>query len=107
MARHQRDPRKEQFWRRTLRQWQRSGLTIRDCCAQRQLSEPSFYFCRRLLERRDQEQTAAPTPPTPAASPPVADEGPLFVPLRLTASPALEVVLPNGLVVRVPASFEP
>ena len=29
-----RDPAKEKYWRRLLRQWQRSGLTGRDFCAE-------------------------------------------------------------------------
>ena len=37
-----RDPTKEVYWRRMLRQWRRSELTGRDFCAQNTLSEPSF-----------------------------------------------------------------
>jgi hypothetical protein len=44
----QRDLDKERFWRRMLRQWQRSGLSIRAFCLEHNLAEPSFYAWRRL-----------------------------------------------------------
>lgn len=55
-------------WQRLLRQFPSSGLTIREFCRRRGVSEPSFYAWRRRLggERA----------------------GPLFVPVRVTASPA-------------------
>lgn len=52
-ARGQRDPKREQFWRRTIEACARSGDTIRGFCAARGLSEPSFYAWRRELRRRD------------------------------------------------------
>ena len=106
MANHQRDPRKERFWRRMLRQWRRSGLTIREFCSQHQLSEPSFYAWRSAIAQRDQERAASPAEPT--ATHVWAEAGPLFVPLCLPASAAvLELVLPDGLVLRVPSGFDP
>src|SRR5262245_4923224 len=112
MARHQRDLRKERFWRRMLQRWQRSGLNIRDFCAQHQLPEPSFYFWRRTLAQRD------PPPPTgrPAATTAVSSTSdgsgdsstPLFLPLRLSPAAAmLELVVGEDLVVRVPPGFDP
>jgi hypothetical protein len=38
-----RDTRKEQQWRRWIRQWQQSGLSVRAFCARHELSQPSFY----------------------------------------------------------------
>jgi hypothetical protein len=46
---------KERFWRRLVRQWRRSGLSIRAFCVERQLSEPSFYAWRRTIAQRDAE----------------------------------------------------
>jgi hypothetical protein len=46
-----RHPDKEKPWRRLLKQWQRSELTGRDFCARRQLSEPSFFACKREIAR--------------------------------------------------------
>ena len=51
----QRDPGKERFWRSILRQWLKSGLSIRQFCRQQQLSEARFYAWRRTLQRRDAE----------------------------------------------------
>ena len=100
MARpHLRDPGKERHWRQLLARWQRSGLTVRDFCAQIGCSEPSFYSWRRELQRRDRV--------APAAAPPA------FVPVRVVpdalpvpAAPALEVLLPGGVVLRLPAGSD-
>jgi hypothetical protein len=48
-----RDERREAFWRRTIREQERSGLLIRDFCRKSKLTESAFYFWRRELERRD------------------------------------------------------
>ena len=50
---NQRDTRKERFWRTVLRQWRRSGLSVRAYCREQGLSEPSFYAWRRTLAARD------------------------------------------------------
>jgi len=50
-----RDRGKEQFWRRVIRQWQKSGLSVRAFCRQQRLSEPSFYGWRRTLAERETE----------------------------------------------------
>jgi hypothetical protein len=57
-ARHggwQRDPAKERHWRRLLRHWRRSRLSVRDFCDWQELAEPTFYFWRRELAKRDRE----------------------------------------------------
>jgi transposase-like protein len=93
-----RDPRKEQFWRRMLRQWQRSGLSVRAFCEQHDLSQPSFYAWRRTLAERDAQAVA-------------------FVPVEvlsdtLTLSPSeaaaggLELVLAGGRVLRIGPAFD-
>jgi hypothetical protein len=82
-----RDPRREQFWRNAIASWKKSGQSIRGYCCQRQLSEASFHAWRRELAKRDQNPSAPLT----------------FVPVHVRAEAAVEVVLPNGLVVRVRA----
>ena len=52
---------KERFWRRMVRQWRKSGLSVRAFCAERGLSEPSFYAWRRTFAERD--ATAVPFVP--------------------------------------------
>lgn len=88
-----RDESKEQQWRRWIALWQTSGLSVAAFCARHGLAAPSFYAWRRTVLRRD--------------DPPAA-----FVAVQLrsdeaaTPSPPLEVVLPDGRRVRVPAGFD-
>jgi hypothetical protein len=82
-----RDPRREEFWRNAIAGWKKSGQSIRDYCSERLLSEASFHGWRRELAKRDQT-----TPPALK-----------FLPVQVHAEATVEVVLPNGLVVRVPA----
>ena len=99
-----RDGGKEQFWRRLVRRWRRSGLTVRDFCAEHDVSEPSFYAWRRTIAQRDRRREEL-------RSPSVAAKGaqPLFVPLQVLPScggMTIEVVLRQGRIVRVPAGFD-
>jgi hypothetical protein len=88
-----RDEQKERQWRRWIRQWHASGLTVRDFCDRRGLPEHRFYAWRRELGRRD-------------------TEAPAFVPVRIVPDEvpargaALEVVLPGGQTVRVAPGFD-
>jgi hypothetical protein len=89
-----RDERKEQQWRRWMRTWRASGLSVAAFCARQGLSAASFYAWRRELERRDAEQ-------------------PAFVPVRLVGSEVpsaggapVEIVLGAGRTVRVAAGFD-
>jgi hypothetical protein len=52
---NQRQTSKERFWRRIVRQWRSSGLSVRDFCAAQGLTVPSFYAWRRTIEQRDAE----------------------------------------------------
>jgi Transposase len=87
-----RDPRKEQQWRRWIRQWQQSGLSVRAFCARHHLAPPHFYAWRREIQQRDT----------------VADS---LVPVQLVADePAgpstFEVVLAGGRTLRVAPGFD-
>ena len=88
------DRQKEQQWRRWLKEWQASGLSVRAFCERQRLSEPSFYAWRRKLATCDARR-------------------PVFVPVQisadeegLTGDSSLEVVLAGGRRVRVPAGFD-
>jgi hypothetical protein len=87
------DSQKEQQWRRRLKEWQASGLSVRAFCKLRHLSQPSFYAWRRELAERDALR-------------------PAFVPVQVVgdesdgASDLLELVLAGGRRVRVPAGFD-
>lgn len=89
------DASKERQWLDLVRRWQQSQLTVRAFCQRHRLSEPSFYSWRRVLRQRGllDEVSAA-----------VA-----FVPVQVAlaaAAPAIEVVLAQGRVLRVPAGFD-
>src|SRR5262245_58100293 len=95
MARgRERDRGKERYWRRVLCQWQRSGQRVRSFCSAHGLCEASFYAWRRTIQERDVHGLPG-------------DARPTFVPVTIaTAAASLEVVLPDGRVVRVPAGFD-
>jgi len=105
-----RDLAKERRWRRLLQQWRRSGLTGRDFCSHNSLSEPCFYFWKREIARRDQEERTPARAATGAALPSNAAVMPAFVPVRLdAAAPAtvgLEIVLSGGRLLRVRSGFD-
>jgi len=94
----QRDPRKEQFWRRVVQQWRNSGLSVRQFCQLRDLSEASLYAWRRILQERDAEVRRAP-----------------FIPVRIVPdadtdhdglSTGLELLLGGGRRLRVGPAFD-
>jgi len=71
-------------WEAVLRQFAACGLSVREFCRRRGLSEPSFYAWRRRL--RTEGGPAAPA--SPAA--------PLFVPLRVAAGRAAATAAGGG-----------
>jgi hypothetical protein len=83
MAKQQRDPAKEQYWRELVAQRRSSGLSAREFCSLRQVTEASFSW-RRELQRRDGQRASTRT----------------FVPLKIVAA-AIEVRCPSGHVVTV------
>ena len=108
----QRDPLREKFWRRTIRQQQRSGLTVRAFCFREGLKEGAFRWWRQALARRDREMAA--TTQADRDGQPI-EAAPTFLPVRLLdpeailarPSPPIEVVLPTGPIVRVPSGVDP
>jgi transposase-like protein len=94
---------KERFWRRMVRQWRSSGLSVRAFCAQHELAEPTFYAWRRTIAERDA----------------LIDNGaPAFLAVQVTrnaetprataddATAGLEVVLRSGRRLRVGSGFD-
>jgi transposase len=93
-TRNQRSGGKERFWRTIVRQWRRSGLSVRDFCQEHGVAEPSFYAWRRTLAERDASAIA-------------------FVPVKVVperasaqASVGLELVLGGGRVLRIGPGFD-
>ncbi|HEX4561407.1 MAG TPA: hypothetical protein VH113_06195, partial [Gemmatimonadales bacterium] len=103
-----RDPAREKFWRRTIRQQQRSGLSVRDFCRRQGLRDWTFRWWRQELASRDHERSTA-----PSAEP--TEPAPSFLPVRVVdleavaprTTPPIEIVLPAGPIVRVPFGFDP
>jgi transposase-like protein len=111
-----RDPAKERFWRRIMTRWQRSRQAICDFCSAEGLSQASFYAWRRELRRRDDQGASGPRatktklPPRPAKA-----VRPSFVSLEVAATPTsasldavpcLELVLPRGIILRIPSGCD-
>jgi hypothetical protein len=88
---------RDQFWPNTIAAWKASGQTITAFCAARGLGESTFFAKRRELARRNQSPNA-PTPPTPNTS---------FAAVRLISDPTIEIVVPNGVILRVPVGADP
>jgi transposase len=97
---HQRPGSKERFWRRMVRQWRRSGLSIRDFCAERQISEGNFYAWRRTIAERD-AQAARFVPVHVVTDPKPAGDG-----CGNGSDKGLELLLGTGRVLRIGRDFD-
>jgi hypothetical protein len=113
MARGQRDPKRERFWRDALRRHKRSGLTARAFCAEEQLAETAFHAWRRTVRERDAERhQAPPAKPAPAfvpvavRQPDLADHGHLVIDLRGGRSVRLPASMPVEQVARLVHAIE-
>jgi hypothetical protein len=103
-----RDPAREQFWRRTIREQKRGGLSVRDFCRREGLRDWTFRWWRQELPRRDQEPSTAPRGEWTEAAP-------AFLPVRVVdreavpprPAPPIESVLPTVPTVFVPSGFGP
>jgi transposase-like protein len=87
MEAKQRDPQRERFWLEAMTGWQSSGLSVRQYCRRHELSEASFYYWRRELQRRDAQRVPS---------------SPEFVPVTVAPAASLEVRCPSGHVVTLP-----
>ena len=92
-----RDADRQQFWRDTIAAWKESGQTVTAFCAARGFGESTFFAKRRELARRDQSPNA----------PPSLSLNPLFAAVRVIPDPTIEIVVHDGLVLRVPVGADP
>jgi hypothetical protein len=103
-----RDPAREKFWRRTIRDQQLSGLSVRDFCQRQGLKDWTFRWWRQELARRD-------LVPSMATAGGRTEAAPVFLPVQVVdleavsppPAPPIEIVLPTGLIVRAPSGFDP
>ena len=99
-TRNPRDASKERFWRRMVRLWSHSDLTIRAFCQLHDLSEPSFYAWRRILDQREAQA------PAPAFVPvQLLDDDPPLLP-STPAAGGLELLLADGRVLKIGPAFD-
>ena len=82
-------------WSERLRRFARWGGTVAEFCDAERVSGPSFYQWRRKLAASDAGQPVSETPRT-------------FIPIQLSpatsaASTTVEIELPNGVFIRLPA----
>jgi hypothetical protein len=75
-----------------MTRWKTSGQTVAAFCAAHRVSQATFYSWRKRL--------AAPGPDTTTPAP-------TFAPVRVVPDPTAEVILPTGLVIRVPIGADP
>ena len=92
MGRRRRDPELERFWRQAIRGQSRSELSVREYCLAHRLNAASFYGWRTEIARRDGDGEPVPS---------------IFVPVRVVGAEVVELVLPSGVIVRVPALADP
>ena len=104
---------KEAYWRSVLRRQRKSGLSVREFCAEEQLSSASFYRWKREIAESDHQAVAGKgrKDRKGARANRIAkreERAAAFIPVRLAgaAGRVLEVVHPRGHVVRVPAAFD-
>ena len=77
------DPALEDLWRHRLERFERSGLSALAFCDREGVSVPSFYAWRRRLQ-------------------PSAEQAARLVPVRLFPAAPVEMLLPGGVVLRLP-----
>ena len=91
MSRH--NPERVRTWRELIDAWKRSGQSVNAFCRGRKLTRSNFDRWRRILACDPSESSSS--------------SSSAFVPLRVVAEPMAEVVLPSGIMVRLPLSATP
>ena len=82
----------EPFWRDLIDCWKASGQSVAAFCAAHRVSQATFYAWRKRLAARARS---------------TARTAPAFTAVRVVPDATAEIILPTGLVVRVPISTDP
>jgi hypothetical protein len=97
LNRWKRDPVKENYWRKQLALWQKSGLSIRAFCKEHGVVEASFYTWRReLIIRARESGTAEEITSVAQMTPNTLKDGrgrEIAIRYRQTDQPAMEALL--------------
>ena len=91
----QREQKTEPFWRDLIARWKASGQTVAAFCAAHRVSQATFYSWRKRLAAHS-PHTATPAP-----------KAPTFASVRVVPDPTVDILLPTGLIVRVPVESDP
>src|SRR5262249_52639580 len=87
-----RDPKPESYWRDLIHRWRASGKSVAAFCAAQYVSQATFYAWRKRLDAGARHTV----PPAPS-----------FASVRIVPDPTADVLLPTGLVIRVPLGADP
>ena len=104
-----RDVTLEQAWRKRMRQYERSGLTIQAFCDREGLVAHQFSWWRSELKRRDAKSQADSRSPKKRGRPRKVGQDAGFIPVQLespSTSSAVEVVLDQPPRIRVSSGFD-
>ena len=104
MSKYERDADKEAFWRLAFSEQRASGLSVRAFCGREGLTQSNFYAWRRRLARRDADGGSQQAGP-PRFVEVKADREAFSMTSDEVTSP-LELLLPRGVVLRVPDRFD-
>lgn len=95
------------YWRRWLEKWEQSGLTQAEFCRRHGLKAGNFAWWKRKLGESAGSLRPHPRPPRGQRSAGFVE---LTVPVSSTVpsrcSAGYEVILPRGVVIRLPADFD-
>ena len=96
---------KQDVWRRRMQRFSRSRLTVAEFCYREDVSVAAFYQWRRKLVALGQSSAATARAQSQGGLPAPVVSGPPngFVPVRVWPSSAIEVRLPNGVVLTLSA----
>lgn len=100
MAEREEAAARRRVWHERLERFARGNWTVAEFCRREGISVPSFYAWRRRL-------APAPAPPRRGEAPAPAPDRPAFVPVTILSQAAVEVHLPNGVRVCLPAGDLP
>jgi transposase-like protein len=110
MANHERDAKREAFWRGVFQRYAASGLTIRAFCQREQLTESAFFAWRRTITERDTEATSQAGPTRASLRRGGRSPRPAFLPVVLADNndhdQAIVIELAGGRMLRWPASID-
>ena len=96
------NPQLRSEWQARLERWQRSGLGVREFCADEDVGEPAFYQWRKKLGWKAREREKS------VVSPIKSLQHALFLPPEIARATAvnaaapIEIELPTGCKIRVP-----